>query len=376
MSLSHIVELALAAERWKLESLFNPVIHHLCRSPFPEPNSLQLASRLLLSKQVTRRLKTHLRAQLANYLSRSLQSTFPNAPDLVTTSLIRAFHGVDDLSLALEMAASQAPFLPLLHGLIGALENIDDEKLRKYVHALPIAAAGLDRLFACDAATARWPPHAIRIVTSVATEATRDIARATVPLLLGKSTSLDLAGTSVSLSAACDTQGIGVSVCVRDSPEKLSNEDWKFTIVEIYDVACICGLDSLRGRGNALVIERENNLTNQSGVLRVDGKSHDWASKHSDCGEIILSVSVELLTRRAAIFVRDHVSLSVDDSKRRGSLSTKDTKQNSKTLNTNNTQGRLSFSTLESRQNSGATNANGGDDERAGNSTIVWFVDY
>lgn len=314
------VDLALAAERWELDSLFNPVINHICRSPFPEPDSLQLAAKLMLSDQAPHRLRAHLRAQLANYLSRSLQSSFPNTPDFATTALLQAFHSVNDLVPALEMAARQAPILPLLHGLIGGLENIDGDVLRRYVHALPVSAAGLNRILSCDITISRWAPRAIRIVTSVATEATRDVARAAIPLRLGKSTSLELAGIFISFSAAFDIQGIAVSVCVRDSTEKVSIEDWKFANIEICHISCVCGLNSFSGYGKPLVLERGVNAASQSGVLRFDGKGKDWMTDHGDCAETILSISVELLTKRAAISIRDQISLGVDESKRRGSL--------------------------------------------------------
>lgn len=352
-----------------------PILTYLSRNPFPDATSLQPAAKLLSLTQTPDRFRLHLRAQLANHLSQSLQATFPNAPTLTTSSLLQTFHNANDLVAPLSLAARQSPFLPLLHGVFAALESrADDSKLTSYVHALPVASAGIARLLACDAATARWPARAVRIAAAVATAAAGDVARASIPVRVGNATSVVLTGIQVSLSAAWDGKGVAVSVHIRraidgNAPVK---DDWRFVRVGVHGAACPCACGGLvEGGGDIIFDSTCNNVKSvRSGVVRFDGEAIErWTDDHGDCGDMLLSVEVELLKGRATIFVRgkDVITMDNDDDKR-GNLDV----TVKRTASNHSGQGPPLDTPDGGRRNSGATTMER--DERSGNAGAVWLI--
>lgn len=356
-----------------LDDLFNPILQYLCRTPFPTPDSLLPGAKLFNLAQTPMRLRSHLRAQLANYLSHSLQSTFPNMPTVETTALLQTFHDINDLAPALSLAARHAPFLPLLHGIIGALETrLDDVKLAAYVNALPVASAGINRLLACDAATARWPARAVRVAAAVATLAASDVARATFSLRIGTAMAVVLAEVSLSLSAARDAQGIAVSVHLRHGLESSSKDDWRGARIGVRGAACVCACTDLVEGGDIIFVRGDNNAA-RSGVMRLDGEAvRQWKDEHGNCNELLLSVDIELFKGRAAIFMRARDSDTDDDSKRQGSLASMKDKNSTKMLNPNGLHDPSLTSVAAEPTISGATNTSARD-ERVGASNGGWF---
>lgn len=313
LNLSQAIDLAVSADRWKLEDLFLPIVNHLCRNPLTDAASLLSAAKLLSLDKTPPKLRSHIRAQVANYLSTSLQVTFPNAPTANTSAILQVFHEVNDLAPALSLASRQAPFLPLLHGVIGALETrLDDMKLSAYVHALPVASAGVSRLLSCDAATARWPARAVRIAATVAIGASNDVARAAVPLHVGATSSVTLAGVTLGLSSVRDANGVAVCVNLRRELEPQDSggfgvmDDWRYSRIGVRGGECPCACGSRLKGGGDVVVDRSGSPGSRMGVVRFDEAAVDrWKEEHSNCGQMWLSVEVELLRGRAAIFVSD-----------------------------------------------------------------------
>lgn len=216
---------------------------------------------------------------------------------------------------ALSMAARQAPFLPLLHGLIAALEmRLDDTKLGTYVRSLPVASAGVSRLLSCDAATARWPARAVRIAATAAIAAAHDVARASIPLTVGSSSCVSLSGVSLTLSALQDVKGIRVKVNItqggahkEDGKDEKSLEKWSFFRIGIRSAELMCECGTIVNGGGDLVLENSEDVASNSGVVRFDNSDVDrWLFGHEeeDCGQILLSIEVELLRGNATVFAK------------------------------------------------------------------------
>lgn len=378
LTLPNTVALALSANRWQLTDLFALILTHLSSRPFPDATSLQPAAKLLTISQTSSRFRLHLRSQLANCLSHSLQATFPNSPTSTTSSLLQTFHNVNDLVAPLALAARHSPFLPLLHGVFAALESlIDDVKLATYVHALPVASAGIIRVFSCDAATARWPARAVRIAAAVATAASGDVARASIAVRVGGTTSVALSPVQVSLSATRDAKGVAASVYIshsKDGGDVSLKEDWGFARIGVRGAPCTCACGGLVEGGGDVIFEKldaDNLMVMRSSVVRFDGEAIDrWTDDHVNCGEMMLSIEVQLMKGSATIFIRGKgiSNTQSDDYKSSGHLV--GTAKGTSIYHPG--QGPSLDTADGGRRNSGSTSMER--EERSGNAGAVWLI--
>lgn len=343
--------------------------------------SLQSSAQLLTIDNTNERLRTHVREQLAIYLSHSLQTTFPNAPTAASTALLQTYHDVNDLATTLTLASRQAPFLPLLHGVIASLETrLDDYRLGTYIKALPVSSAGVSRLLSCDAATARWPARAVRIAASIATAATEDVSRAALSLRVGAPSSVVISGASFSLSAVRDANGMGVSVDLGDGSDTSLCNNWRFSRISIRGAECSCSRGGVINGGGDVILEPENDKVSRSGVVRFHGEDIDlWIKDHGTCGEMSLAVEVELLKGRAAVFVQGRDSVIGDDLNRGSNMKSPDIPSSKGDIDGQDVnEGPALTSRTDGRRNSGDTTGptplSGDRGGRSGHSSAVWYL--
>lgn len=376
-----MVDLSLTADRWSLDDLFQPIVSHLLRNPFPDAKSILPSAKLLSLEKSPNKLRIHIRTQTANYLSSSLQASFPNPPTADCGAVLQSFHDVNELVPTLTLAAKKAPFLPLLHGMITAIESrLDDSKLSSYMQALPIASAGVPRLLSCDAATARWPARAVRIAATIASGAANDVARAAVPIEVGSTSSVTLAGVTIGISSVRDANGIAVCVNLRRESEKTGGtevmDDWRYSRIGVKGGESPGANGARLQGGGDVVVERNGTVANRMGVVRFDGAAvNRWNEENPNCREMWLSVEVELFRGRAAMFVRNDKKGS--DSTTTLSKKKPQRKPSSDTTNSDKVEDAPTLNSTDGRQGSGATEASATistdkKKERARNGTIVW----
>lgn len=312
MTVVRVIDVAILVVKWSLENMMTPLSMYLCQQSLAEPSVLLRCADLLSKDHIPSSLHAHIRSELACYLSASLQSTFPNSPDADALHVIQTFHDINDLTPALSLAARQAPFLPLLHGVIAALEpRVDDALLGSYIRSLPVASAGVSRLLACDAATARWPARAVRIAVTAAVSAAHDVARASVPLSVGCIARVTISGVSLKLEAVLDKHGVRVLVNANHHGGEDSDgekDSWNFFRIGIRSAEYPCEYGTVvnSDAGGDLVLENSNDERNNSGVVHFETKDvRKWMSKgDEDCEDILLSIEVELLRGNATVFAK------------------------------------------------------------------------
>lgn len=322
LPLPAVMALALSAHRWQLHALFRPTLAYIETREIAEADDLLPAAPLLTLRETPSSFRTHIRNELARFLSNALNTSFPNPPTGAASRVLRCFHDLHFLAPALAVASQRAPLLPLAHGILSGLDVASDSDLAFYCAALPIASAGVTRLLACDAATARWSARGIRVATAAATTVGRLVSRTTLPLPFSSSASVRVgnvrvaveciaAGASRGGGSGGGSAGVGSGggggggggVEVRVHASTLGeggmtprDPEWTFIRVRTKGVPCGCGnVYVVEDAGEVIVRLGDSDGVKSGGGLAFGATGIDrWRREHVDC-ELVFGVEVELL---------------------------------------------------------------------------------
>lgn len=359
LSVGDVVSLTLCANRWQLSDLFEPLTWHLCNTPLSTPITLMATTRLLSLPNTPSTLRHHVTAHAARFLAHDLQATFPNHPSTDATALLHALHEANALRRTLSFATGKGDsgaggsVLALVHGLFCSLgSRVGDSGMAEYMRAVPAAEVGVRRLFACDAATARWPARCVRVGACVAagTGLRDEVAKIGVcvrirpaaasargetrPVAAGSrragggsgaaaakegAAGGSAAGSGGALRVALDTVTValearreGRGVCVRararlaaDGGEEAARE-WRAVRVGVDAVGCMrCGWGGGEGGGEVWIALGGGSGSGGNGEVRVEGEgAAGWAEEHGGCGDgcAVVGVEVEVLRAGAEVY--------------------------------------------------------------------------